>query len=69
MVFSKKIFVSLIYEPDYMYQIINIEVNLIYPLLDMYVYVRSEIDEFEKHEQKKREQLKGKTKTIRKRRT
>lgn len=38
------------------YQAINILVNSIYPFFDMYVYVRSKIDEFDKHEQEKREE-------------
>ena len=38
------------------YQAINILVNSIYPFIDMYVYVRSEIDEFDKQEQEKREE-------------
>ena len=38
------------------YQVINLFVNAMYPFIDMYVYVRSEIDEFDKQEQEKREQ-------------
>lgn len=43
-----------------LYQVINLFVNAMYPFIDMYVYVRSEIDEFDKREkekQEKREQL------------
>lgn len=32
------------------YQIVNIIVNTTYPFIDMYIYVRSEIDEFDKQE-------------------
>lgn len=42
------------------YQVFNIFVNAMYPLLDMYAYVRSKINEFDKREkekQEKREQL------------
>ena len=39
-----------------LYRFINICVNSMYPFIDMYVYVRSEIDEFDKQEQKKREE-------------
>lgn len=40
-----------------LYQVINLFVNAMYPFIDMYVYVRSEIDEFDKQEQEKRKQL------------
>lgn len=49
---ATKIIGSLTFKPDSIYQIINIEVNICYPLLDMYTYVRSKIDEFDKEEQK-----------------
>lgn len=39
-----------------LYRVINICVNSMYPFIDMYVYVRSEIDEFDKQEQEKREE-------------
>lgn len=39
-----------------LYRVINICVNSMYPFIDMYVYVRSKIDEFDKHEQEKREE-------------
>lgn len=39
-----------------LYRVINLFVNAMYPFIDMYVYVRSEIDEFDKQEQEKREE-------------
>ena len=35
------------------YEIVNVSVNAMYPLIDMYTYVRSEIDEFDKREKDK----------------
>ena len=35
------------------YQVINVLINAMYPFIDMYVYVRSEIDEFDKQEEEK----------------
>lgn len=32
------------------YQVVNIFVNAMYPFIDMYTYVRSEIDKFDKQE-------------------
>lgn len=40
------------------YQAIYTTMNLIYPFIDMYTYVRSEIDEFDKQEQEKNEKQK-----------
>ena len=34
-------------------QVVNVFVNAMYPFIDMYVYVRSEIDEFDKQEEEK----------------
>ncbi|RMC50147.1 hypothetical protein F5ESL0263_03805 [Lactobacillus sp. ESL0263] len=35
------------------YQVINVLINAMYPFIDMYVYVRSEIDKFDKQEKEK----------------
>ena len=35
------------------YQVFNVFINAVYPFIDMYVYVRSEIDEFDKQEEEK----------------
>lgn len=39
------------------YQMIDIILSSSFPFIGMYVYVASEIDEFEKHEEKRREEL------------
>ena len=35
------------------YEVVNVSVNAMYPLIDMYTYVRSEIDEFDRQEKDK----------------
>ena len=50
---SRKIIGSLDCRTDYIYEFINIFVNLSFPLLGMFTEVRSEIDEFDKQEKEK----------------
>ena len=55
--FSAAIIIDSLLEQDgikkLIYQVVNIIINSFYPFIDMYIYVRSEIDKFDKQEKEK----------------